>query len=100
MKTKVIFRKWRDTGDIIALFPQDPGDASPYTCSSFMHVGQHSSADPAYLIRERTVAAKPAEYRELAHELRAAPYLYQLDIRQRIGRADLEIRRKQLREME
>ena len=43
-KTKVIFRKLKD-GDIIALFPELPGDMNPYhTCESYMHVGQHGAA--------------------------------------------------------
>jgi hypothetical protein len=92
MKTKVIFRIWPE-GDIIALFPQEASDPNPYHCSSYMHQGQHAAANPqalTYLLRRAT----PAEYRPLAKELRRLGY--RLDIRRRITRQDLEVRRAQL----
>ncbi|MBM3740829.1 MAG: hypothetical protein FJW39_34215 [Acidobacteria bacterium] len=43
--TVVIFRRWRDTGSIIALFPELPSDYQGYFCDSYEHVGQHGGAD-------------------------------------------------------
>jgi len=41
-KTKVIFRKFPD-GEVIALFPELPGDNSVLNCLNYMHNGQHGS---------------------------------------------------------
>jgi hypothetical protein len=71
--TKVIFRKWRDTGDIIAMFPEIPADNTGRQCISYEHVGQHGGADPD-CVQRQTVLAKPAEYRELMKELHQIGY--------------------------
>ena len=78
--TPVIFRKWKprkefgeEGGDIIALFPTHPGTNDPYTCSSYMHMGQHGSADPNLVMRA-TVPATPAEYANLKAELVSVGY--------------------------
>lgn len=70
-ETIVVFRTWKDTGDVIALFPglQEPG----HTVSSYMHVGQHGSADYEHVI----AASRPAteqEYEDLAAELEDLGY--------------------------
>lgn len=92
MKTLVLFRVWRKGSDVLALFPLDPEDRSGYLCGSYQHVGQHSAADPYHCMRA-TRPAKPAEYRDLARELRSAPYHYKLKIGRRIPRNAAEIRR-------
>lgn len=79
MATPVIFRKWKprrvaegigeEGGEVIALFPTVPG-SSPWDCNSYMHIGQHGTADPYLFIRE-TVLAKPHEYGDLLEELRS-----------------------------
>lgn len=43
--TLVIFRRWRNTGDIIALFPELPSDLEGRFCDAYEHVGQHGGAD-------------------------------------------------------
>lgn len=76
--TVVVFRRWRDSGDVVALFPCLPEPQG--RCSSFMHVGQHAAADYAATL-EATTQASPltdADVRELAAELIAAPYYYHL----------------------
>lgn len=75
--TVVMFRKFRE-GDIIALFPYEPGTNDPGTCESYMHLGQHHHADPL-LVRE-TRPAKPEEYAALKRELESAPYHYRLRV--------------------
>ena len=95
-KIPVIFRKWmfRNSG-IIALFPTLPGTNSPYTCSSYEHIGQHGSADPQSVI-ERTKIAKPAEYAPLLRELHQIGYR-NLVVKQRYQHSYLEERRKALK---
>lgn len=77
-KTKVVFRKWKDNGDIIALFPEI--EEGPIWCQSYMHVGQHGTAGYNHVIKG-TVPATYKEYKELAKELRQIGY--KLDIRKR-----------------
>lgn len=83
MKTPVVFRKFPD-GQIIALFPGEPGaDRDPrYSCSSYMHIGQHGAADYQAVIRS-TRPATADEYGPLRRELESTPYDYRLDIRSR-----------------
>lgn len=70
--TKVVFRKWRKEGDIIALFPEQT-DPKKLTVGSYMHVGQHSDADYNAIISE-TVPASETEYADLLSELKRIGY--------------------------
>jgi hypothetical protein len=85
--TQVVFRKWKDANkDVIALFPEDiyDGVGSNFVrtklCMSYMHLGQHSSADYHYVVSV-SVTAKPEEYKELKKELEQIGY--RLNVRQR-----------------
>ena len=89
--TEVIFRVFNN-GDVIALFPGIPGTSNPYTCMSFMHVGQHSAADPR--IVDTTRLATPKEYADLKRELESRGY--RLKVRQRISQRYLAERQKHL----
>ena len=40
METKVIFRKWKDSGEIIAIFPESI-DKKTLQVSSYEYIGQH-----------------------------------------------------------
>lgn len=81
--TITIFRVWKDSGQVIALFPglnYDTGDANYGMCMSYEHVGQHGEADYDGVVR----ASRPAqdhEIEDLEFELRSLGYV--LDIRQR-----------------
>lgn len=66
--TKVIFRKLQ--GEIIALFPELLGTNSPYTCLSYVHVGQHGSASAESF----GIPAKESEYTPLLRELESIGY--------------------------
>jgi len=69
-KTRVIFRKYKD-GDILALFPElSEGGAG---VESYMHIGQHSSADYRGCIAS-TKPATVAEYKDLQAELESIGY--------------------------
>lgn len=54
-KTKVIFRQWKIGCAIIAYFPEIASDNIGDFCQSYMHYGQHSSANP-----ETVADTKPA----------------------------------------
>jgi len=69
----VVFRKWKDTGNLIALFPELPSDIHGRYCDSYMHVGQHGGADYYGVIRQ-TIPAAPAECAALSVELRRIGY--------------------------
>ena len=70
-KTVVVFRVWRKGGDVLALFPLEDGGRG--LCMSYQHVGQHGAADYGLCIG-RTRPATPAEYSDLAAELREIGY--------------------------
>ena len=70
---KVVFRKWKDTGDVIALFPEVPSDINGSYCDSYMHVGQHGGADYCGVIGQ-TVPAAPCECAALSVELNRIGY--------------------------
>lgn len=65
--TRVIFRKYGE-GDIVAIFPDEPGTHDPSTCMTYQHIGQHGSAGAA-LVMAHTKRADPAEYADLEREL-------------------------------
>lgn len=69
----VVFRKWRDSGDIIALFPELPADLFGRFCDSYEHIGQHGGADYDGVVRH-TVSATAAEAEPLAKELTQIGY--------------------------
>lgn len=93
-ETPVVFRKYgaRKGGEIIALFPTVLGTYDPYTCSSYVHVGQHGSADPRHVVND-TRPASPAEYEDLKRELEGAPFGYRLKICRRLEPRFLEARK-------
>lgn len=80
MKTKTIFRKFKD-GEVIALFPEIPSDLEGKYCDSYMHIGQHGSANYLMLLDD-TVLATPEEYAELKRELETH-YNYEIEVYQR-----------------
>ena len=50
----VVFRRWRDTGDVIAFFPELPADLSGDCCDAYERVGQHGGADYHGVIQHTT----------------------------------------------
>jgi hypothetical protein len=77
-KTIVVFRRWRNGGDIIALFPGI--ESSGYDCESYQHVGQHGGADFTGVIQV-TNPARSEEYADLKRELEQIGY--NLEVRKR-----------------
>jgi hypothetical protein len=99
-KTIVVFRKFRGNDkwngfNVLAIFPEIPGDGL-YTCSSYMHIGQHGSCDPYALVGE-TDLATPEEYADLKKELEGLEY--NLVVRRRITHAMHEKRFDELYRM-
>lgn len=92
---KVIFRKYQKEGDIIALFPEEPGSYDPSTCQCYQHVGQHGLADPTHVI-QTTVPATPEEYAALLRELKQIGY-DDLRIMKRTTYQDYLVRKKVIR---
>ena len=80
-KLPVVYRVF-DSGEVIAIFPTIPG-AEIFTCSSYMHVGQHSAAS-GYEITEMTRLATPEEYKDLHEELTQIYHEYELVVYKRI----------------
>jgi len=71
--TKVVFRKFKQDGDIIALFSEEIWSRQGYTIASYMHVGQHSGADYDHVVRITTPATE-SEYANLLNELKSVGY--------------------------
>jgi len=77
----VVFRVWVDklssTRNIIetfALFPTIHADNTGNYCSSYSHIGQHSSADYFHCIN-KSRPATPDEYADLKAELERRGYI-------------------------
>jgi len=71
MTDRVIFRKWKDTGDIIAFLPDEPANYGHVL--SYMHIGQHGEADYNHCLNI-TIPATPEEYKDLLEELQSIGY--------------------------
>lgn len=96
-RTKVLFRKFKKGGDIIAIFPQEPWTNDPHTCISYQHLGQHGQCSPD-LLRDITVTAKPEEYAPLWRELVSIGY--SLAIRTSFTSGDYRLRLAAVRRRE
>lgn len=92
MKTRVIFRKFRSGGDIIALFPHLPGTNDPTTMSCYQHLGQHGAMGER-AVAPLTVTAVPSEYGNLLAELKRVGY-DEIDIRMNLTAKDYSIRKR------
>lgn len=73
--TKVIFRWWNVSKDVIALFPEieDTQYKWGFGCMSYEHIGQHGDAD-YYGIIQDSRPATPEEYADLKAELESIGY--------------------------
>lgn len=78
--TGVLFRTFRSKPhDVIALFSSTyhDGSCNRGMCMSYMHVGQHSEADPNMMMSGgATRPATPEEYRDLKKELETIGYRF------------------------
>lgn len=83
---KVIFRKDKENGEILAFFPQQ--EVRWGNIGAYVHTGQHFEADYLYYMYS-TVKATEEEYSSLYKELQAI-YDNTLELRQRVSQRDLE----------
>ena len=67
---KTLFRVLE--GEVIAIFPNLPGDMNPNTCLSYMHIGQHSSCDKSLI--DELLIAKLGMCEDLIEELQSMGY--------------------------
>jgi len=71
-ETKVIFRAYKDDGEIIAMFPEEVGTDDPYTCASFQR-GRHYTCYPSGLV-QITTSVEPEKYQILKEQLESMNY--------------------------
>ena len=69
----VVFRRWRDSGDIIALFPEIPADLYNDLCGAYEHIGQHGGAN-CWSVIQQTLPVELHEAETLAEELTGIGY--------------------------
>ena len=95
-RTLVIFRRWKkNPKSVIAIFPYELGNNSPYLCSSYEHNGQHGACDPGIVCD--TIACKDTESDviELITELQSIGY--DLTIGYRMPKNAMEVRKQKLK---
>ena len=95
---RVIFRKFKEGGDIIALFPLELGTNDALTCQDYMHWGQHGSANYIHVI-EMTTPATPGEYNDLLQELKRIGY-DNIKVLQRAPSGHMQVRVDLLRQQD
>lgn len=82
--TKVIFRRWRKTGTLIALFPEVPtSHRFSHFCLSYEKVGQHSECDLLAVISNTTPADEQDRDVQLLKKELEQEYGYILDVRKK-----------------
>lgn len=72
MSLRVVFRRWRDSGEVIALFPDSEWDWRG-NVASYQHIGQHGGADYSGVVSRSTLAT-PEQYADLLAELVSIGY--------------------------
>lgn len=94
--TPVVFRRWRDTMTVFALFPTLPSDYEGHFCDAYEHVGQHGGADYFGCIH----ASKPVSLDEAADLKRELERIgYRLKVIKRASRRHHEARRSVARSL-
>lgn len=71
--TPVIFRKFKEDNQVIALFPYKLFNIYGSEIISYMHTGQHGKADYNLCVTNSTPAG-PDEYQDLLKELESLGY--------------------------
>ena len=77
----------------VAFFPEEPFDSSPYKCTGYAHIGQHSSACTSYAANLKP--ATPEQYAPLLKELERIGYENLKPVRKFL-RSHLETRKAKL----
>ena len=97
-KTVAIIRKWE--GEYIAIFPYELGSYSPYSCMSYVTIGQHAACTPDGIVAESNHINNDnsQELKDFISELESIGY--NLEIRQRLPSNSVEVRKKKLKEID
>lgn len=69
----VVFRRWKDTGDLVAVFPEIPADDLGRYCFAYDETGTQTAAEYEEIIQD-TTPVTPTEYGRFAHELTMLGY--------------------------
>ena len=100
MKTKhaptlVIFKMepGYKTASPVAFFPEEPFNPSPYECTCYAHIGQHSSACTSYAAKLKPATLE--QYAPLMRELESIGYENLKPVRKFL-RSHLETRKTKL----
>ena len=96
MKTKVIFRRFTHSGDLIALFPEIPATHEPGLCASYQHIGQHGAASVNLSRISKPASIEDKDVQELVQELELIGY--DLEPRQRVTFQMDQIRLQSIRD--
>jgi hypothetical protein len=73
-KVVVVFRiSKKGTGEVLALFPEEPADDAGRYCTAYSPVGGHSAASYHHCISQ-THPARPHEYARLLKDLKRIGY--------------------------
>jgi hypothetical protein len=80
--TKVLFRLEKQSGEVLAVFPELPATLAQAHCTGYAQLGQHCEVSLDY-VRQQTTPATRSQYRSLARELRQRGY--RLAIRRRLS---------------
>ena len=73
MLGRVVFRRWKDSGEVVAVFPEIPADAEGRQCVTYQCSVEYGAAEYFTLMRA-TTPAEPEEHADLAHELASLGY--------------------------
>lgn len=73
MPDLVIFRRWKDTGDVVAIFPEQPADDQGRYCLAHDELGQQIAAEYEQVMQD-TTPVTAQEYGRFAHELTMLGY--------------------------
>jgi hypothetical protein len=98
--TLVAFRFWYDgpgnrkSGEVVAIMPELPGDSDAYSCTCYVHTGQHGICN-VHLAGQYSRPATEAEYAPLLTELERIGYRVRV-IRRVNQRRYLDARRREL----
>lgn len=73
MTDVVVFRRWKDTGDLVAIFPELSADEQGQNCLAHDEIGQQVAADYDQFIEDTTPVTE-RESGRFAHELTLLGY--------------------------
>ncbi len=90
-KTPVIIRQYRKGGELIAIFPEEPGSHEAWTCMCYQVVGQHGHGDVNGIVEATKLVDLTLPYaQEFIKELEGIGY--NLEFKKKASRKSFDIR--------